>query len=121
MRPIFLVLGVSLALPSVVCAAELRHFEDAPLHAVQFVDKDVGWAIGDDGVVWNTIDGGKSWERQRTGVRATLHDSIVTFAELLTLSTTSPTRMASGASRATAAASIGAQASTMPRPMLKTR
>jgi len=47
-------------------------FEDAALHAVQFVDKSEGWAVGDDGVVWHTIDGGKNWERQPTGVRASL-------------------------------------------------
>jgi photosystem II stability/assembly factor-like uncharacterized protein len=47
-------------------------FDDAGLHAVQFIDKDEGWAAGDDGVIWHSIDGGKSWERQRTGTRASL-------------------------------------------------
>ena len=49
-------------------AADLRNFDDAALHAVQFVDRDEGWAVGDEGVVWHTIDGGRTWERQPTGV-----------------------------------------------------
>src|SRR2546421_3864181 len=53
-------------------AADLRNFDDAALHAVQFVDRDEGWAVGDEGVVWHTIDGGRNWERQPTGVRASL-------------------------------------------------
>jgi photosystem II stability/assembly factor-like uncharacterized protein/tetratricopeptide (TPR) repeat protein len=63
------------ALALVACpasAAEPRHFEDAPLYAVQFVDRNEGWAVGAEGVVWHSIDGGESWERQPTGVRATL-------------------------------------------------
>jgi len=53
-------------------AVELRHVDDAPLHAIQFVDANEGWAVGDDGVVWHTIDGGRTWDRQATGVRASL-------------------------------------------------
>ncbi|MCI0702979.1 MAG: YCF48-related protein [Planctomycetia bacterium] len=47
-------------------------FADAGLHAVQFVDDREGWAVGDDGVIWHSIDGGKTWERQKTGTRASL-------------------------------------------------
>lgn len=47
-------------------------FNDAAIHAVQFVDKNEGWAVGDDGVVWHTIDSGTTWERQKTGTRASL-------------------------------------------------
>ncbi|QDU24062.1 YCF48-related protein [Urbifossiella limnaea] len=47
-------------------------FADAAVRAVQFVDKDEGWAVGDDGVVWHSIDGGAHWERQKTGSRASL-------------------------------------------------
>jgi photosystem II stability/assembly factor-like uncharacterized protein/tetratricopeptide (TPR) repeat protein len=53
-------------------AAPPAHFDDAPLRAVQFVDRNEGWAVGDEGVVWHTIDGGATWERQATGVRASL-------------------------------------------------
>jgi photosystem II stability/assembly factor-like uncharacterized protein len=53
-------------------AADLRALDDAPLYAVQLVDRQEGWAAGGDGVVWHTIDGGKHWERQPTGTRAAL-------------------------------------------------
>jgi photosystem II stability/assembly factor-like uncharacterized protein len=55
-------------------AAELRHFDDAALYAVQFADAEgrEGWAVGDEGVIWHTIDGGRNWERQPSGVRASL-------------------------------------------------
>src|SRR5205814_364068 len=71
MRSTLFALVLSAAL--VPCArAEFRHFEDAALRAVQFVDRSEGWAVGDEGVVWHTIDGGQNWERQPTGVRASL-------------------------------------------------
>ncbi|MGL5093950.1 MAG: WD40/YVTN/BNR-like repeat-containing protein, partial [Planctomycetia bacterium] len=53
-------------------AADLKSFDDAALHAVQFIDEHEGWAVGDQGVVWHTMDGGVEWERQSTGTRATL-------------------------------------------------
>src|SRR4051812_47677340 len=53
-------------------AADTRALEDAPLYAMQFVDRQEGWAAGGDGVVWHTIDSGKHWERQPTGTRAAL-------------------------------------------------
>src|SRR5436190_1023870 len=53
-------------------AGELRYFEDATLRAVQFIDAQEGWAVGDEGVVWHSIDGVKFWERLPTGVRASL-------------------------------------------------
>src|SRR5205823_1258141 len=59
------------ALAAPARAGEIRHFEDASLHAVQFVDEE-GWAVGDEGVIWHTINGGKEWERQPSGVRASL-------------------------------------------------
>jgi len=53
-------------------AADLRSFEDASLRAVQFIDAKEGWAAGDDGALWHTINGGQTWERQPTGTRASL-------------------------------------------------
>jgi photosystem II stability/assembly factor-like uncharacterized protein len=50
----------------------VRNFDDAPLRAVQFVDASEGWVAGDEGVIWHTIDGGATWERQSTGTRASL-------------------------------------------------
>src|SRR5260370_7602909 len=55
-----------------ILAVPPANFDDAALHAVQFVDREEGWAVGDEGVVWHTIDGGRTWERQPTGVRASL-------------------------------------------------
>ena len=53
-------------------SSDLRNFDDAALHAVQFVDANEGWAVGDEGVIWHTIDGGGTWERQPSGTRASL-------------------------------------------------
>lgn len=72
MRSICLALLASAVLPCCALAADIRHFEDAALHAVQFVDRNEGWAVGDEGVVWHSIDGGETWERQSTGVRSSL-------------------------------------------------
>ena len=58
--------------PLAVRAADLRFVDDATLRAVQFIDAKEGWAVGDEGVVWHTIDGGQTWERQPTDVRASL-------------------------------------------------
>jgi photosystem II stability/assembly factor-like uncharacterized protein len=72
MRYAAVALTLSAALGTTAAAAEVRHVDDAALHAVQFVDANEGWAVGDEGVVWHTIDGGKTWDRQATGVRASL-------------------------------------------------
>jgi len=53
-------------------AADHRHPEDAALHGVQFLDAEVGYAVGDEGVVWKTINGGKTWELLPTNVRGSL-------------------------------------------------
>jgi photosystem II stability/assembly factor-like uncharacterized protein len=72
----FRTLSLCLTILAALCAsgrgADLRNFEDAALHAVQFWDNREGWAVGDEGVIWHTIDGGKHWERQPSGVRASL-------------------------------------------------
>jgi photosystem II stability/assembly factor-like uncharacterized protein len=65
-------LALSAVLMPCARAGDYRHFEDAALHAVQFWDRKEGWAVGDEGVVWHTIDSGQNWERQATGVRASL-------------------------------------------------
>ncbi|OAI41112.1 hypothetical protein AYO40_03775, partial [Planctomycetaceae bacterium SCGC AG-212-D15] len=72
MRPFFLALALCAALCPLAAASDFRRFEDAALHAVQFWDKNEGWAVGDEGAIWHTIDGGQSWERQPTGVRSSL-------------------------------------------------
>ena len=71
MRPALTALAV-LGLAAAGVAAPPANTDDAPLRAVRFVDKNEGWAVGDHGCVWHTIDGGKSWERQPTGTTASL-------------------------------------------------
>jgi photosystem II stability/assembly factor-like uncharacterized protein len=72
MRPIYLALCAALLTAPLANAADFRRFEDAALHAVQFWDKNEGWAVGDEGTIWHTIDGGQTWERQPTGERSSL-------------------------------------------------
>src|SRR5438309_1326160 len=72
MRRIEFALIVCLLSALQAAAAPPRQFDDAPLRAVQFVDRNEGWAVGDEGVIWHTIDGGETWERQNTGVRGSL-------------------------------------------------
>ncbi len=76
MRSDLLLSALLLALPGLARAGDLRHFEDAPLHAVQFVDTREGWAVGDEGVVWHSIDGGRNWERQPIGATDSLRPSL---------------------------------------------
>lgn len=66
------VVGLALLGGARIEADDLRHFADATLRAVQFIDAKEGWAAGDEGVVWHTIDGGATWERQPTGSRSSL-------------------------------------------------
>lgn len=42
------------------------------LHATYFVDANQGWAVGDWGLIVRTTDGGKSWQRQESGVANSL-------------------------------------------------
>jgi photosystem II stability/assembly factor-like uncharacterized protein len=77
MRQAFCALILALALAPHVTAQESRaareaRLLDASLRAVQFLDKDVGWAVGDEGVILSTIDAGRTWERKPTGLRASL-------------------------------------------------
>lgn len=72
MRPAGLTLIVSVLMASVATSAPPRNYDDAPLRSVRFVDRNEGWAVGDQGCVWHTIDGGKTWERQSTGTTASL-------------------------------------------------
>jgi len=48
--------------------------DDARLRAIFFTDPDRGWAVGDLGVIWRTIDGGRSWHFQNSGVACQLRD-----------------------------------------------
>jgi photosystem II stability/assembly factor-like uncharacterized protein len=46
---------------------------DASLADVAFVDRTNGWAVGDRGVIWRTVDGGQTWQLQKSGVNCPLH------------------------------------------------
>jgi photosystem II stability/assembly factor-like uncharacterized protein len=53
-------------------AGDVRHVSDAALHAVHFLSQDEGWAVGDAGVIWHTINGGRDWERLAAPTQASL-------------------------------------------------
>src|SRR5262245_23641936 len=72
MRRTALTITTLFALSSFTSAADVPHFADAPLRAVRFVDENEGWAVGDEGTIWHTIDSGQNWERQPSGTRASL-------------------------------------------------
>lgn len=47
--------------------------KSADLKAVAFTDTLHGWAVGNDGVILSTMDGGRSWQIQRSGTKGTLN------------------------------------------------
>ncbi len=67
-----LIVTVFVNVPGTKARAAAPRPDDAPLHAVQFVDKVEGWAVGDEGAILHTIDAGKTWERQPSGTTASL-------------------------------------------------
>lgn len=46
--------------------------QDAELADVCFVDPQTGWAVGDRGVIWQTVDGGRTWRLQASNVTVRL-------------------------------------------------
>ncbi len=60
------------AIPDAILTGVYPCYDDAALHAVFFISAEEGWAVGDDGVIWHSLDGGQSWERQKSGTRAAL-------------------------------------------------
>ncbi len=63
-------------------AQDLRHLEDASLRSVHFIDTKEGWVCGDEGVILHTLDGGRTWHRQPTGVTASLRSIQFLTAEV---------------------------------------
>jgi len=64
---------VVVALPAIQAAAAPLQFPDeflldAELADVTFVDPDLGWAVGDRGVIWHTEDGGRHWRLQSSPI-----------------------------------------------------
>lgn len=48
--------------------------DDAALADVHCIDPERGWAVGDRGAIWHTVDGGQHWQWQPSGVDAPLAD-----------------------------------------------
>lgn len=59
-------------MPVSILRAEAVDPSDATLYGVDFIDAQEGWAVGEQGTVWHTIDGGKTWDRQNISTTATL-------------------------------------------------
>ncbi len=64
-----------LALPACLWAEAPRRplqREDATLWAVDFVNDQLGWAVGDAGAIWHTADGGATWKPQQSPISCSL-------------------------------------------------
>ena len=83
MRAVVLALLASAAPVAAARAAELRPFDDAALHAVQFVDADEGWAVGDDETWPAHLERDTGWRVLNAGVRGYGLDQMVLRAERL--------------------------------------
>jgi photosystem II stability/assembly factor-like uncharacterized protein len=46
---------------------------DAELADICFATPELGWAVGDRGVIWRTDDGGRNWKRQNSDCRCRLN------------------------------------------------
>ncbi|HVF42291.1 MAG TPA: YCF48-related protein [Pyrinomonadaceae bacterium] len=51
------------------------------LNAVFFAGSETGWAVGANGIIYSTANGGRSWQPQESGVKSDLYD--VKFADAL--------------------------------------
>jgi photosystem II stability/assembly factor-like uncharacterized protein len=60
-------------LPAADLAATWR--DDATLHSVQFVGSKSGFAVGAQGTIWKTGDGGRSWQPLASGVTCSLQSA----------------------------------------------
>jgi photosystem II stability/assembly factor-like uncharacterized protein len=51
------------------------YFVEGPaiLQGVHFVDENSGWAVGQDGFILHTTDGGKKWKQQTADIQAVLY------------------------------------------------
>ncbi|MGL4942197.1 MAG: YCF48-related protein [Thermoguttaceae bacterium] len=59
--------------PAKLLSPYIEAIHDATLRDVTFISPLVGWAVGDHGAVWQTQDGGTTWQLQITPVDATLY------------------------------------------------
>lgn len=71
-------LPLSLVITSAALATEPKVKEanelvfDAQLSCVTFINHQLGWAVGDRGVIWHTKNGGQHWQRQVSPVSCRL-------------------------------------------------
>lgn len=63
-------LPTDLVLPEDI--AEIVEPGDVLLYDIHFVTPEQGWAVGEFGVIFTTVDGGKTWSSQKSGVETTL-------------------------------------------------
>ena len=70
--PRYLVLSLAFAAFAARASANeaLRHAEDATLRSAFFIDHKEGWVVGDEGAILHTLNGGRTWQRQATGMRS---------------------------------------------------
>ena len=52
------------------------------LNAIQFVDENTGWAVGDSGLILQTADGGLSWITVISGTTENLNDVQIVNADI---------------------------------------
>ncbi|MEX2113916.1 MAG: YCF48-related protein, partial [Pirellulales bacterium] len=64
--------GVAVAAPLDEALRDHPMLGDAQLNDVCFVDAEHGWAVGDRGANWHTLDGGRHWSLQASGVDSRL-------------------------------------------------
>jgi photosystem II stability/assembly factor-like uncharacterized protein len=58
---------------SLAQSVEASFRNDAALADVFFIDSVNGWAVGDRGVIWHTVDGGATWREQSSGTSCRLN------------------------------------------------
>lgn len=69
---IFLLWGGTEGIVFPAMAREKLSRPSANLYGVSFLTKEEGWAVGQLGKIFHTLDGGKSWEERRSGTNLLL-------------------------------------------------
>lgn len=63
-------------------AAGFAGAPNAALHSVFFLNRSLGWAVGEEGLILATQDGGATWRRQTSPTRLALHKVVFRSASL---------------------------------------
>ncbi len=72
---IALAFGTGIASPVRAADSPAPWRDDAALHDVQFVGSKNGFAVGAQGAIWKTIDGGRIWKPVPSGVTCAVHSA----------------------------------------------